>query len=146
VRAVVQRVERAKVTVDGEVTGEIGPGLCVFVGVTHSDTADVAVALASKLATLRIFGGDDGRMDLSLLDTGGSALVVSQFTLYGDARKGRRPSFVAAAPGATAEPLVQAVVDALGDLGVATATGRFGAHMAVELTNDGPVTLVVDLP
>ena len=145
-RAVVQRVERAKVTVDGEVTGEIGPGLCVFVGVTHSDTADVAVALASKLATLRIFGGDDGRMDLSLLDTGGSALVVSQFTLYGDARKGRRPSFVAAAPGATAEPLVQAVVDALGDLGVATATGRFGAHMAVELTNDGPVTLVVDLP
>lgn len=146
VRAVVQRVTSATVTVDGEVVGSIGHGLCVLVGVTHDDTAEIASTLAAKLASLRIFADDEGRMNRSLLDTGGAALVVSQFTLYGDARKGRRPSFVAAAPGEVAEPLVDAVVDELRALGVPTETGRFGAYMDVELTNDGPVTLVLDLP
>lgn len=145
-RAVIQRVTGAKVTVEGEVVGSIGQGLCVLVGVTHDDTPETAATLASKLAALRIFADDEGRMNLSLADVGGSALVVSQFTLYGDARKGRRPSFVAAAPGEVAEPLVDAVVEALRALGVHTETGRFGAYMDVELTNDGPVTLVLDLP
>jgi D-tyrosyl-tRNA(Tyr) deacylase len=145
-RAVVQRVTHAQVEVSGEVVGSIGPGLCVLVGVTHTDTPEIAGSLAAKLVGLRVFADDDGRMNRSLVEVGGEALVVSQFTLYGDTRKGRRPSYVAAAAGDVAEPLVDAVVDALRGHGVRTATGRFGADMAVRLTNDGPVTLVLDLP
>ena len=143
-RAVVQRVLEARVRVDGEVVGQIGPGLCVLVGVTHEDTAAAAVALAAKLWHLRIFGDDEGVMNRSAADTSGAILVVSQFTLYGDTRRGRRPSWVAAAPGPVAEPLVDAVVAELRREGATVATGRFGAHMVVELVNDGPVTLVVE--
>jgi D-aminoacyl-tRNA deacylase len=143
-RAVVQRVLEASVRVDGEVVGQIGPGLCVLVGVTHDDTAAAAVALAAKLWHLRIFADDAGAMNLPVADVGGAVLVVSQFTLYGDTRRGRRPSWVAAAPGPVAEPLVDAVVAELRRLGASVATGRFGAHMVVQLANDGPVTLVVE--
>ncbi len=139
-RVVVQRVSRAGVTVDGEVVGAIDrPGLVVLVGVTHDDTAATARALAGKVAALRILRGER-----SALDEGAPVLVVSQFTLYADTRKGRRPSWGAAAPGPVAEPLVDAFADALGALGLEVATGRFGADMAVSLVNDGPVTLVVD--
>jgi D-tyrosyl-tRNA(Tyr) deacylase len=144
-RAVVQRVSSASVEVDGEVVAAIGRGLCVLVGVTHDDTPATARKLAAKLAGLRIFEDDAEAMNRSLADVDGSVLVVSQFTLYGDASKGRRPSFVAAAPGAVAEPLVDAVVAELADLGVDVATGRFGADMAVALVNDGPVTILLDL-
>jgi D-aminoacyl-tRNA deacylase len=148
VRAVVQRVSRASVdsTVDGitERVGEIGPGLCVLVGVTHDDTADTAERLAARIANLRIFDDDDGVMNRSLLDTGGAALVVSQFTLYGDTTRGRRPGWSEAARPEVAEPLVDAVVDALSSLGVPVQTGRFRTDMVVELVNDGPVTLIVD--
>lgn len=147
-RAVVQRVSRASVdsTVGGitERVGEIGPGLCVLVGVTHDDTADTAERLAARIANLRIFDDDDGVMNRSLLDTGGAALVVSQFTLYGDTTRGRRPGWSAAARPQVAEPLVAAVVHALESLGVTVRTGRFRTDMAVELVNDGPVTLIVD--
>jgi D-tyrosyl-tRNA(Tyr) deacylase len=140
VRVVVQRVTRARVTVAGEVVGRIDrPGLVVLVGVTSDDTPAVASALARKVADLRILRG--GR---SALDEGAPVLVVSQFTLYADTRKGRRPSWSAAAPGPVAEPLVDAFASALRDLGLEVATGRFGADMAVELVNDGPVTLLLE--
>ncbi len=139
-RAVVQRVSHASVTVDGEVVGQITePGLMALVGVTHTDTAAEAVRIAGKLWTLRIL--DDER---SCSDTGAPLLVVSQFTLYGDARKGRRPTWQAAAPGPVAEPLVDAVVEELRSLGAVVATGVFGAKMSVSLTNEGPFTVVLE--
>ena len=140
-----QRVTEARVRVDGEIVGEIGVGLCVLVGVTHTDDDAVARKIAEKLWHLRIFDDADGVMNRSVADAGGQILVVSQFTLYGDTRKGRRPSWVAAAPPEQAEPLVEAVVAALRDLGAHVETGRFRADMAVELVNDGPVTLVVEI-
>jgi len=140
VRAVVQRVTGARVTVDGETVGQIGAGLLVLLGVRRGDTGEQADKLARKLLALRIFEDGDGRMNLSVRDVGGEVLCVSQFTLYGDARKGNRPSFVDAAPPEEAEPLYERVRAALGD----AQGGRFGAHMKVELTNDGPVTLVVE--
>jgi D-aminoacyl-tRNA deacylase len=154
VRAVVQRVSRASVRVDGpdgpDLAGEIGPGLLVLLAVSPDDAPCAAARvawMAEKLAHLRIFPDVEGRMDRSLLDVGGGALVVSQFTLYGDCRKGRRPSFVGAAPPDLARPLYEQVCDALVGLGVrSVARGVFGAHMAVELCNDGPVTLVIDAP
>ena len=139
-RAVCQRVAEARVTVDGALVGEVGPGLCVLLGVRRGDGAEAAERLAGKVARLRVFEG----MDRSLLDTGGAALVVSQFTLYGDARKGNRPSFTEAAPPEEAEPLYERFCDALRGLGVAVATGVFGASMQVELVNDGPVTILLD--
>ena len=140
-RAVVQRVARARVTVDGTVVGGLeGEGLLALVGVTHDDGPDQVGRLARKLAELRLL-----RDERSVLDAGAGVLVVSQFTLYGDARKGRRPSWSAAAPGPVAEPLVEAVCAALRARGVRVATGVFGADMAVELVNDGPVTLVLDV-
>ena len=139
-----QRVTRARVRVGAEVTGEIGAGLCVLVGVTHEDDEGSARKLAEKLWHLRVMADDDGVMNRSVAETTGEVLVVSQFTLYGDTRKGRRPSWVAAAPPEQAEPLVDAVVAALRDLGATVATGRFRAMMHVELENDGPVTLLVE--
>ena len=139
-RAVVQRVTRASVTADGEPTGEIGAGLVVLLGVTHDDTADKARRLAAKIHTLRIL-----RDEQSVADTGAGVLVVSQFTLYGDARKGRRPTWNAAAPGDVAEPIYDVFCATLRDLGVTVAEGVFGAHMEISLTNDGPTTLVLDL-
>jgi D-tyrosyl-tRNA(Tyr) deacylase len=144
-RAVVQRVTEAEVRVDGEVVGAIGPGLCALVGVTHEDTPDQAVKLASKLFHLRVFVDADGVLKRSLADTGAAALVVSQFTLYGDTSRGRRPSWVAAARPEHAEPLVDAVVRELRRLGAEVATGRFRADMRLALVNDGPVTLVLDV-
>jgi D-tyrosyl-tRNA(Tyr) deacylase len=144
VRAVVSRVAWARVLAEGELTGEIGPGLLVLVGVTHADGEADAAWLAAKVAGLRVFDDDQGRMNRSLVDVGGGALVVSQFTLYGDARKGRRPSFVAAAPPEQAAPLVEAVAKALAGHGVAVAGGRFGAAMLVESAGDGPVTILLD--
>jgi D-aminoacyl-tRNA deacylase len=141
----VQRVRRASVTVDDVVVGAIGPGLCVLVGVTHSDGAGVIGPMATKLANLRIFDDDAGVMNRSVLDTAGEVLVVSQFTLYGDVRKGRRPSWTAAAAPEVAEPLIGQLVEALLDTGLTVATGRFRADMAVELVNDGPVTLLVEI-
>ena len=144
-RALVQRVSEASVTVDGEVVGAIGPGLCALVGVTHDDGPDQARALAAKLWHLRVFEGADGRMDLPVADVGGEVLVVSQFTLYGDTRKGRRPSWVDAARPEVAEPLIEQVCDELRSLGATVATGRFRADMAVALVNDGPVTLLLEV-
>jgi D-tyrosyl-tRNA(Tyr) deacylase len=145
VRAVVQRVAWARVSVAGEIVGSLdGPGFVVLVGVAHADGEAEAVALASKLWTLRIIDDDQGRMNLSLADLRGGLLVISQFTLLADTAKGRRPSFVGAAPGEVAEPLVEAVVEHLRRLGAKVATGRFGADMLVELANDGPVTLIID--
>ena len=139
-RVVVQRVSRASVTVDGQVVGRLDrPGLAVLVGVTHDDTAQRATALARKVADLRILRGER-----SALDEGAPVLVVSQFTLYADTRKGRRPSWSAAAPGPVAHPLVETFAGALRALGLEVATGVFGADMAVELVNDGPVTLVLE--
>jgi len=140
----VQRVREARVRVDGEVVGEVGQGLCVLVGVTHDDTDDRAQALARKLWRLRVFDDGDGVMNRSVADVGGDILVVSQFTLYGDTSRGRRPSWVAAAPRPVAEPLVEEVVAELRRLGGTVRTGLFGADMLVELVNDGPVTLVVE--
>ncbi|KIH96638.1 D-tyrosyl-tRNA(Tyr) deacylase [Streptomonospora alba] len=140
-RAVLQRVAHASVSVDGEVAGEIsGPGLLALVGVTHTDTAAEAAKLAAKMWGLRILDGE-----ASCSDLGAPLLVVSQFTLYGDARKGRRPTWQAAAPGAVAEPLVDAVVSELRDLGAHVATGVFGAQMSVSLTNEGPFTVIVEV-
>lgn len=144
-RAVVQRVIEAAVTVDGAPVGSIGPGLCVLVGVAHDDDAERARRLAAKLWNLRIFDDAAGVMNVSLADTGGAVLVVSQFTLYGDTRRGRRPSWVAAARPEQAEPLVTAVADELRRLGAEVAHGRFGADMRVALVNDGPVTLIVEV-
>jgi D-tyrosyl-tRNA(Tyr) deacylase len=143
-RAVVQRVTKAAVRVDGETVGACGAGLLVLVGARHEDTLQTAERLAAKIARLRIFPDADGRFDRSLLDSGGGALVVSQFTLLGDTRKGNRPSFTDAAPPEHAEPLVERFADALGELGVHVETGVFGARMEVELVNDGPVTIVLD--
>jgi D-tyrosyl-tRNA(Tyr) deacylase len=144
VRAVCQRVSRAEVRVDGAVRGRIGPGLCVLVGVAREDGEEQAVRLAGKVARLRIFADDTGRFDRSLLDTGGGALVVSQFTLLADTAKGNRPSFTAAAAPDEAERLYERVVAELRTLGVPIETGDFGASMEVELVNDGPVTIVLD--
>ena len=143
-RAVLQRVCSASVTVQDEVTGAIGPGLLVLLGVTHGDSDAEAEVLARKVAELRIFSDVDGRFNHSLLDTAGSALVVSQFTLFADTRKGRRPGFTDAAPPERASCLVDRFCAALGGLGVPVATGRFGAHMHVALVNDGPVTVLLD--
>ena len=143
-RAVVSRVAWARVVADGELTGEIGPGLLVLVGVAHGDTEDDAAWLAAKLAGLRVFADDQGKMNRSLTETGGAALVVSQFTLYGDARRGRRPSYIAAAPPEQAAPLVEAVAKSLAGSGIPVATGRFGADMRVESAGDGPVTILLD--
>ena len=145
-RAVVQRVARAEVRVDGAVVGAVGQGLLVLLGVGPGDTPATAAWMADRLAGLRIFADADGRMNLSVRDAGGGALVVSQFTLYGDATRGRRPSFVGAAPPELARPLYEAVADALAAAGVPTARGIFGAHMDVELVNDGPVTLLLERP
>ncbi len=140
-----QRVQRAQVRVDDEVVGEIGAGLCVFVGVTHADEPSHAQKLAEKLWHLRIFDDEQGQMGRSVADGPRELLVVSQFTLYGDTRKGRRPSWIDAARPEHAEPLVEAVVAALIGHGATVATGRFRADMDVELVNDGPVTLLVEV-
>jgi D-tyrosyl-tRNA(Tyr) deacylase len=139
VRALVQRVSRAAVEVDGEEVAGIGPGLLVLIGVRTGDTAEQADRLAGKLERLRLFEDGDGKLNLSVRDVGGELLCVSQFTLYGDARKGNRPSFVDAAPPELAEPLYERVRSALGAQG-----GAFGAHMRVSLVNDGPVTLLLE--
>jgi D-tyrosyl-tRNA(Tyr) deacylase len=144
VRAVVQRVTRAQVRVDEDVIGAIDGGLLVLVGVGVDDGDDDAVSLARKIASLRIFRDDDGNMNRDVAEAGGSVLVISQFTLHGDVRKGRRPSFITAARPEQAEPLYERVVAELRALGLVTATGRFGATMAVELVNDGPVTILLD--
>jgi len=143
-RAVVQRVSSASVRVGGSLAGEIGPGILVLLGIGEGDEEAAAGALASKIAHLRIFAGTDGRFDRSLLDTGGAALVVSQFTLLADTAKGNRPSFTAAAAPEQAEPLVERFVQALRALGVRVETGVFGARMEVELANDGLVTIVLE--
>ncbi|NLA37063.1 MAG: D-tyrosyl-tRNA(Tyr) deacylase, partial [Actinobacteria bacterium] len=144
-RAVIQRVSEASVAVDGGVVGEIGPGLCVLVGVAHTDTETLAAKLADKIWKLRIFEDGDGKMNRSVAETSRQVLIISQFTLYGDASKGRRPTWSAAAPGPVAEPLVDAVATELRALGATVAEGRFGADMAVSLVNDGPVTLIIDV-
>jgi D-tyrosyl-tRNA(Tyr) deacylase len=143
-KAVIQRVTRASVAVDGETAGAINRGLVVLLGVAHGDSVEDARRLATKIAEMRIFEDGQGRFNLSLLDTSGEALVVSQFTLLADTRRGRRPSFVDAAPPEIAEPLVREFEDALRALGVIVASGRFGAHMYVDLVNDGPVTIILD--
>lgn len=144
-RALVQKVARATVRVDGAVIGEIGPGICALVGVTHDDDDAKARKLAEKIWHLRVFEDDAGVMNRSVADTSGNVLVVSQFTLYGDTSRGRRPSWIDAARPEQAEPLVDAVAGALRDLGATVATGRFRAHMEVELVNDGPVTLLLEV-
>jgi D-aminoacyl-tRNA deacylase len=144
VRAVVQRCSRASVTIDGDVVGEIGTGLVVLVGVSLRDGEKDAAWLADKVRVLRIFPDDDANMNRSVEDVGGSIMVVSQFTLHGDARKGRRPSFIDAARPEQAEPLVAAVAKRLRDAGLTVAEGRFGAMMNVELVNSGPVTILLD--
>lgn len=147
-RAVLQRVTQASVTVEGRIVGEIGPGVLILLGVTHEDTPAQADWLAARIATLRIFRALDGpsHFDRSLLDVAGAALVVSQFTLYGETRKGRRPDFTRAARPDVAEPLIDYFCDQLRRQGVRVETGVFGADMAVTLVNDGPVTLVLDAP
>ena len=144
VRAVVQRVSEAMVTVDGEVVGRIGRGLCVLLGVTHTDDAAVAAKVADRVWNLRVFDDDAGVMNRSAADIGAEVLVVSQFTVYGDTSGGRRPSWIAAARPEHAEPLVTAVVDELRRAGATVATGRFRTAMQVTLTNDGPVTVLID--
>jgi D-tyrosyl-tRNA(Tyr) deacylase len=144
VKAVVQRVSRASVRMGEEPAGEIGAGLCVLLGVARGDGPEEASRLAGKVARLRIFEDDQGRFDRSLLDTGGEALVVSQFTLLADTAKGNRPSFTAAAAPEEAEPLYEAFCDELRRLGAGVATGVFGARMEVELVNDGPVTIALE--
>jgi D-aminoacyl-tRNA deacylase len=143
-RAVVQRVSRARVTVEGRVTGEIGAGLMILLGIGRNDASAVAISMAEKIGHLRIFEDDQGKMNRSLLDVKGSALVVSQFTLYGDARGQRRPSFIAAAPPDQAKNLYEEFSEALRKLGVTVATGVFKAMMSVESVNEGPVTILLD--
>lgn len=143
-RAVVQRVSRASVTVAGEVVGSIGPGLLVLLGITHLDAADQARWLAEKIVGLRLFLDDDGKMNRGVTDIGGGLLVVSQFTLYGECAKGRRPSFIDAARPEHAEPLYLEFINAVKLQGVPVAAGVFGAMMQVELVNDGPVTVIVE--
>jgi D-tyrosyl-tRNA(Tyr) deacylase len=145
-RAVLQRVRRAQVTVAGAIVGEIASGWLVLIGIGPTDRSKDVAWLADKVANLRAFDDADGKMNLSVQDVGGAVLVVSQFTLYGDCLKGRRPGFTAAAPPAVAEPLYEEFVTALKMLGVPVATGRFGADMQVELVNDGPVTFVIEVP
>jgi D-aminoacyl-tRNA deacylase len=144
-RALVQRVTEARVSVDGDAVGEIGTGLLVLVGITHDDTPEVAQRLADKVGNLRVFDDAEGVMNRTLLDVDGEALVVSQFTLYGDASRGRRPSWAAAARPEVAEPLCDAFACDLKDVGVRVKTGRFRADMQVALVNDGPVTLMLEL-
>jgi D-tyrosyl-tRNA(Tyr) deacylase len=144
VRAILQRVSRAKVTVEGRVTGEIGAGLMILLGVGREDTSAVAASMAEKCANLRIFEDEQRKMNCSVLDVNGSALVVSQFTLYGDARGQRRPSFIAAGPPELGKALYEEFCGALRKLGVNVATGIFQAMMSVELVNDGPVTILLD--
>jgi len=143
-RAVVQRVAEARVRVKGDVVGEIGPGLCVLLGVASDDDASAAERLAGRVARLRIFENEDGKFDRSVLDAGGAALVVSQFTLIANTAKGNRPSFSEAAPPDRAEPLYERFCSVLRELGVTVETGVFGARMRVELANDGPVTILLD--
>lgn len=143
-RVVVQRCASASVRVDGETVGEIGPGLMLLVGVTHDDTESDARWMADKVAGLRIFEDSEGKMNHSVLDTGGGVLSVSQFTLYGDCRKGKRPNFMAAARPEQAEPLYETFNDLLRARGLVVETGKFGAMMDVALVNDGPVTLILD--
>jgi len=144
IRAVVQRVKRARVTVEGQEVGAIGPGLLVFIGVGQGDDDHDVAYLADKVANLRIFADNQGKMNLSVRDVGGEVLAVSQFTLYGDCRKGRRPSFTAAAPPELARELYRQFVVALEDYGIKVATGHFQAEMLVALENDGPVTMLLD--
>jgi len=143
-RAVVQRVSRSRVTVNGAAIGEIGAGLMILLGIGRDDSSAIAESMASKIAHLRIFEDDQRKMNCSLLDVNGSALVVSQFTLYGDARGQRRPSFIAAAPPEQAKPLYEKFCEVLRRLGVTVATGMFQAMMSVELVNEGPVTILLD--
>jgi D-tyrosyl-tRNA(Tyr) deacylase len=143
-RLVLQRVSHAAVRVNQEVLGEIGRGYCILVGITHTDTAAELLWLAEKVVGLRLFADDEGKMNLGLAEVGGAVLVISQFTLYGNADKGRRPSFIDAARPEVAEPLYEQFVARLRELGVRVATGRFGAMMEVEIHNDGPVTLVLE--
>jgi len=143
-RAVVQRVSLGRVTVDGRLTGEIGRGLVVLLGIASDDGESDLSYLVEKITNLRVFEDEEGRMNRSLLDVGGEMLVVSQFTLYGDCRKGRRPSFTAAARPEVGELYYEGFVNAVADLGIKTATGEFGAMMDVELVNEGPVTLLLD--
>jgi D-tyrosyl-tRNA(Tyr) deacylase len=143
-RAVVQKVTRARVTVAGEVVGEIGQGFVVLLGVAREDTPEAADYMAEKVAGLRVFADDAGKMNRSLQDVGGAVLAVSQFTLYGDVRRGRRPGFDRAARPEQAEPLYQRFVSALRARGIHVETGRFQTHMEVELVNDGPVTILID--
>ncbi len=143
-RAVIQRVSRASVVVEGRITGEIGAGLVVLLGVGRTDNPESASYLAEKIVNLRIFSDDAGKMNLSLLDVGGAALVVSQFTLYGDTRGGRRPSYIQAAPPEEANRLYEEFVRSMRGLGIPVETGVFQAHMQVELVNDGPVTILLD--
>ncbi len=144
VRAVIQRVSRARVTIEGRTSGEIGMGLVVLLGIGKEDSAEAASYLAEKTAHLRIFADAEGKMNRSLADCGGAALVVSQFTLYGDARGQRRPGFIRAAPPEEANRLYEEFVRVLRGLGVRVETGVFQTHMEVELTNDGPVTILLD--
>jgi D-tyrosyl-tRNA(Tyr) deacylase len=143
-RAVIQRVTQARVVVDGRVTGEIGKGLVALVAVGHNDAPETAASMAEKIVRLRIFDDPQGKMNLSLLDVGGAVLAISQFTLYGDARGQRRPSFIQAAPPEQGKILYEKFVEALRALGVPVGTGVFQAHMSLELTNDGPVTILLD--
>jgi D-tyrosyl-tRNA(Tyr) deacylase len=145
VRVVAQRVRRASVDVEGSRIAEIGPGLLLLVGIAASDGRIDLDKVAKKIVDLRIFADEEGKMNRSVLETGGAVLAVSQFTLYADTRKGRRPSFVNAAPPEVAKPLFDRLVEAISARGVRVETGRFGAKMAVELTNDGPVTLVIEV-
>ncbi len=143
-RAVIQRVSSASVKVDTEITGRIGHGLLVLLGIHHDDGDSEIKWMAEKVCNLRIFEDDDGKMNRSLLDTGGAMLVVSQFTLYGDCRKGRRPGYSSAAPPEQANALYEKFIDTVKVLGIETACGKFQAHMQVSLVNDGPVTLLLD--
>ncbi|MBX6771452.1 MAG: D-tyrosyl-tRNA(Tyr) deacylase [Chloroflexi bacterium] len=145
-RALIQRVSGGAVSVNGEEVGRIGRGIVVLVGVGRDDTSETARRLAERTANLRIFPGPGGEFDRSLLDEQLAALVISQFTLYADTRRGRRPSFIDAAPAEAAAPLVDAFADRLRQLGIAVAAGRFGAHMLVEIWNDGPVTVLLEEP
>ncbi len=144
-KAVIQRAAHASVTVDEQVIGQIGQGLCVLVGVTHDDTEAHAVKLADKLWKMRIFTDDEGKMNRSVADVSGELLIISQFTLYGDARKGNRPGFTNAARPDVAAPLIDLVVSELEAKGATVGTGRFGADMKVDLRNDGPVTIILEL-
>ncbi len=144
-KAVIQRVTRGSVEIDGRRVAEIGPGLVILLGIGPGDTPGVAAKLARKIAMMRIFGDENGKMNLSLLDVQGAAIVVSQFTLYADTRKGHRPAFTDAAPPEIASPLCDQFVAALREAGIPTQTGEFGAHMVVDIQNDGPVTILLEL-